>query len=160
MSQGQQDAAMNAASAHDFAMILVNGTSPTGSMQYALDWKVKYTHAERVRYPGDIFDAAIVQKAPGIVFFGDSIPLGQCASPNLVVQWGPITDATQGMSGGAWVANVDSNEGPANNILLAVTSFGAQSQRGSQLYPGGTFAAYLTAAELNPLLASVSNGCK
>jgi hypothetical protein len=160
LSAGAKNSALNAAFAHDFAMVLVDRPSPTGTMQYVLDWKGKYTRAFRIGYPGDIFDAAIIQKVPGIVFFADQIPLQDLASPNLVVQWGPITDATEGMSGGAWVANMDSNEGPANNILIAVTSFGAQTQKGSQKYPGGTFAAYLTAAEFNPLLASVSKGCK
>jgi hypothetical protein len=51
------------------------------------------------------------------------------------------------------------NAGANNNILIAVTSFGADYQ-GTNPFPGGTFAAYLTAAEFNPLLASVSNGCK
>jgi hypothetical protein len=153
MTKAQQSAANFAASQHDFAMILVNGTSPTGVMPYALDWKGKYTYADRVGYPADILDSAIVQYMGGPVFLSDEIPMG-LNSPNLVVQWGPITDFTGGSSGGAWVANFNINEGANTNILIAVTS--------SELtnYPGGETAAYLTAAEFNPLLASVSNGCK
>ena len=45
------------------------------------------------------------------------------SSPNIVAQWGPITDATQGMSGGAWVYNLDPAERANSNILIAVTSF-------------------------------------
>ncbi len=43
MSDDQQGAAMRAASEHDFAMVLVDGTSPTGTMPYLLDWKGKVT---------------------------------------------------------------------------------------------------------------------
>jgi hypothetical protein len=77
-----------------------------------------------------------------------------------VMQWGPVTDATEGMSGGAWVANISQTEGAGKNVLIAVTSFGATTQSGTPLFPGGTFAAYLKAAEFNPLLSYVSNGCK
>jgi hypothetical protein len=160
LTSKQKQTASNTASEHDFAMVLVNGTSPTGVMPYALDWKGKYTYAYRIGYPGDIFDAAIIQEAPGIVFFANDIPTGEWSSPNFVMQWGPITDATQGMSGGAWVANISQTEGAGKNVLIAVTSFGAETSEGTQLFPGGTFAAYLTAAEFNPLLSYVSNGCR
>jgi hypothetical protein len=161
LTSAQQDAAQNAIMLHDFAMILVNGTSQTGAMPYALDWKGKYNFADRIGYPADILGDQIIQDAPGVVFFANAIPIGDLASPNLVIQWGPVTDATQGMSGGAWVANSSVNEGPGKNVLIAVTSFGPTVGSSSQpLYPGGTFASYLTAAEFNPLLAFVSNGCK
>ena len=160
MTEDQQNDALNTAFQHDYAMVLIDGYSPTGVMPYALDWKGKYDFANRIGYPGDIFDAAIIQMAPGIVFFGSDIPFGQWASPKFVVQWGPVTDATQGMSGGAWVANMSANEGAGKNVLIAVTSFGPETKQGKPLFPGGTFAAYLTAAEFNPLLKSVQNGCK
>jgi hypothetical protein len=162
MSAADQSAAMNTAGEHDFAMVLVEGTSATGVMDYALDWKGKFTSAARVGYPGDILNADIVQYAPGIVFFANSIPLPSGLNlPNDVVQWGPVTDATHGMSGGAWVARINETEGPDKNILIAVTS-SAPQLRGTDipLFPGGTWAAYLTSAEFNPLLNFVSNGCK
>lgn len=160
MTPAQQQQAQLAAFQHDYAMILVDGTSPTGVMPYALDWKGKTSYALRVGYPADILDAAIVQAAPGYVFFANAIPMGTYSSTSLVVQWGPITDATNGMSGGAWVANYSATEGQNNNILIAVTSFSAVLGDGAALFPGGTFAAYLTATEFNPLLTSVANGCK
>jgi hypothetical protein len=160
MTKQQQSDALNAAFEHDYAMILVKGTSPTGVMQYALDWKGKASYAYRIGYPGNILDSAIVQKAPGFVFFSNEIPMGQWSMMNLVVQWGPITDATQGMSGGPWVVNPSPTENNTNNILIAVTSFGAVEPNGTQVFPGGTFASYLTAAEFNPLLTSVANGCR
>jgi hypothetical protein len=160
LTAAQQNDAMNAAFEHDFAMVLVNGTSPTGVMPYALDWKGKISYAYRIGYPANILDGSIIQRVPGYVFFSDAIPLGGYSLPNVVVQWGPVTDATQGMSGGAWVANLNPAEGPNNNILIAVTSFGPVNAFNAPVLPGGTFASYLTAAEFNPLLVSVSNGCK
>ena len=74
---------------------------------------------------------------------------------NEIVQWGPSVDETQGMSGGAWIANFDTTGKAANaNTLFAVSSYASSS------FPGASFAAYLTADEFNPLLKSVSNGCK
>ncbi len=160
MTDKEKDAALMAAFPHDFAMILVDRNSPTGVIPYALDWKGKASYAFRIGYPANILDAEIVQATPGIVFFADAIPLGADASPNLVVQWGPVTDATQGMSGGAWVVNPDAGEGANTNILIAVTSFGPVNRYNAPIFPGGTFAAYLTAAEFNPLLNFVRNGCK
>lgn len=154
MTAAQKDAAFMTAAQHDFAMILVDGDSPTGAMSYALDWKGKLTEAVRVGYAGDILNGEIVQQALGIVFFADSIPMFDGAHPNLVVHWQSITDLTQGTSGGAWIANFNTTEGNNKNILVAVTSFNNSN------YPGAIFAAYLTAAEFNPLLKLVSNGCK
>ncbi len=162
MSALDQSGAQNVAGEHDFAMVLVDGTSSTGVIEYELDWKGKYTSAARVGYPGDILNADIIQYAPGIVFFADAIPLPKGLNlPANVVQWGPVTDATHGMSGGAWVANMSSTEGPNKNVLIAVTSSAPQLHNTAiPLFPGGTWAAYLTAAEFNPLLDFVSNGCK
>jgi hypothetical protein len=167
MTTDQKNAAMDAAWQHDFGMILVDHDSPTGVMPYALDWKGKVTYASRIGYPENILDSQIIQTVPGIVFFTEQFPMnipryGQPAmsSPSIVGQWGPITDATQGMSGGAWVVNPDPNEGANTNILVAVTSFSPFNGFKQPFYPGGTFAAYLTAAEFNPLFISVSNGCK
>jgi hypothetical protein len=162
MKPAEQQAALMTAWPHDFAMIQVEGASPTGVMPYAVDWKGKAgtTYAYRVGYPANILDAEIVQATPGIVFFADAIPFGEESSPNLVVQWGPVTDATQGMSGGAWVVNPDVNEGANHNILIAVTSFNVTNSHNLAVYPGGFFAAYLTSTEFYPLLAFVENGCK
>lgn len=154
MNTAQKNDAIAVASQHDYAMILVNGNSPTGTMPYMLDWKGKVNEVVRVGYAGDILDEEVVQRSPGIVFFANDIPLFDASTPNLVVQWQSLTDFTNGSSGGAWVANYNSTEGANNNKLIAVTSFGNSS------YPGATFAAYLTAAEFNPLLANVQGGCK
>jgi hypothetical protein len=160
MTAAEKAAAETVAFQHDFAMILVDRASPDGVMPYALDWKGKADYAYRIGYPANILDAEIVQATPGIVFFSDAIPLGSDSSPNLVVQWGPVTDATQGMSGGAWVVNPNSTEGGNNNILIAVTSFSPVTGYNAPAFPGGAFAAYLKAVEFDPLLKLVANGCK
>jgi hypothetical protein len=67
------------------------------------------------------------------------------------------------MSGGAWVTNLSSTEAAGKNVLIAVTSgapSGPARLGNTQEFPGGTFAAYLTASEFNPLLSFVSGGCK
>lgn len=154
MTPAQRNDAQRVAFQHDFAMILVDGASPTGVMPYALDWKGSVSYVTRVGYAGDILDGQIVQESGGAVFFADTIPMLPKSYPNIVVQWAPITDLTEGTSGGAWIANFNTSEGANRNILVAVTSFQFTN------YPGGEGAAYLTSAEFNPLLAFVSNGCK
>jgi hypothetical protein len=154
MTQAQQEIAFLNAAQHDFAMILVNGTSPTGVMPYKLDWKGDYKAATRVGYAADILDGEIIQQSHGIVFFADSIPMLPQSFPNLVVHWQALTNLTNGTSGGGWITNFNSTEGANQNVLIAVTSFSNDN------FPGAEVAAYLTAAEFNPLLAYVSNGCK
>lgn len=158
LSAADQNVALNKAFEHDYAMLLVDGTSPTGFMRYETDWKGKYTHAARIGYPADILDATVIQKAPGIIFSSDAIPMA--GSPNIIGQWGPVADATEGMSGGAWVVHPDAREGKGNNVLIAVSSFVAVGKKGKVIYPGGSFAAYLKAVEFNPLLISVLNNCR
>jgi hypothetical protein len=154
MTAPQKDAVIAQASQHDFAMLLVDGNSPTGAMPYQTDWKGKFNGAVKVGYAGNILDEEVVQESRGIVFFANDIPMFPQSLPNLVVQWQSATDFTNGSSGGAWVANFSNSEGANSNILIAVTSFG------NDAYPGATFGAYLTAAEFNPLLNFVANGCK
>ena len=154
LNKSDQNLAFATAAQHDYAMILVDTPSTTGVMPYALDWKGKVVEAVRVGYAGDILDDEIVQKALGIVFFANAVPMYPASISNLVVHWQGVTDFTQGSSGGAWIANFNTEEGANNNILIAVTSFNNTG------FPGAMFAAYLTAAEFNPLLTFVSNGCK
>ena len=154
MKPSEKNDAQRTAFQHDYAMLLVDGSSITGVMPYALDWKGKVGYVTRIGYAGDILVGQIIQKSGGALFFADAIPMLPKSYPNIVVQWAPITDLTEGTSGGAWIANFNTKEGDNNNILVAVTSFQFNA------YPGGEGAAYLTAAEFNPLLAFVSNGCK
>jgi hypothetical protein len=154
MTDDQKDDAKLVAYQHDFAMLLVDGQSPTGVMPYLLDWKGKFGYATRVGYASDILNGQIIQKSGGAVFFADAIPILDKSYPALVVQWAPTTELTSGTSGGAWIAKFNTTEGTGKNELIAVTSFSFDD------YPGGEGAAYLTAAEFNPLLDLVSKGCK
>jgi hypothetical protein len=157
MKDDAKNTALNGIMQHDYAMLLVDSPNSSGAMPYVLDWKGKKNtdFAIRVGYPNAILDSAIVQQVPGTMFFSNAIPGPYNFMTNEVVQWGPIIDATQGMSGGAWIINFDtSGKAAGANTLVAVTSFGNAS------FPGAAFAAYLTAEEFNPLLKTVSNGCK
>jgi len=150
----QKEQVLESISQHDYAMILVDGTSQTGVMPYALDWKGKVKQAVKVGYAGDILDDEIIQQSRGVVFFADEIPMFSQPLPNLVVQWQGLTNFLNGSSGGAWIANFSTTEGPNENLLMGITSFS------NSAFPGATFGAYLTSAEFNPLLNYVSNGCK
>jgi len=155
MTGPQKAAAQITAHQHDFAMILMDGKSPTGVMPYALDWKGNVSKAVRIGYAIDVLNGEIVQQARGAVFFADEIALFAPQSlPNLAVHWAAITNLTQGVSGGAWISHFSTTEGANKNVMVAVTSFNDPN------YPGAVFGAYLTAAEFNPLLTFVSNGCK
>ena len=157
MNDSDKNTAMNNAFQHDYAMLLVDSPNPSGAMPYALDWKGKANtgYTIRVGYPNAILDSAIVQQVPGYLFFSNTIPGPFSGMPNEVTQWGPTLDATQGMSGGAWIINFDtSGKAAGANTLIAVSSLVNSG------FPWASFAAYLTAAEFNPLLKSVSNGCK
>ncbi|THD48270.1 MAG: hypothetical protein E7774_03235 [Bradyrhizobium sp.] len=154
LSDDDKDDAKLVAYQHDFAMLLIDGQSPTGVMPYMLDWKGKYGYATRVGYSSDILNGQVVEKAGGAVFFADAIPMLAKSFPAIVVQWAPTTELTSGSSGGAWIANFNTTEGANQNLLIAVTSFSFDD------YPGGEGAAYLTAKEFNPLLDFVSKGCQ
>ena len=132
MNADQKSAVLRNTAQHDFGMILVDGTSPTGVMPVALDWKGKVTNAVRIGYAADILNGEIIQRALGTVFFANAIPMSG-PPPNLVVHWQSITDLTNGTSGGAWIANYDTTEGPNNNFLIAVTSFGNRELSGRDI---------------------------
>ena len=159
LNEDQQQTADLAAHQNDYAMILVDGDSLTGTMPWQGDWKGKWLGATRIGYPGDILNGEIVQQAHGIVFFADAIPIfnnnGTTQSyPNLVVHWQRNTRITQGSSGGAWVVNFDPTEAQGNNIAISVSSFLMTD------FAGAMFGPYLTVANMNALLHFTQNGCK
>jgi len=153
MSKSDQDNVFWTTAQHDFAMVLVEGTSPTGHISYALDWKGKYTSAVLIGYPEDILNGNYIQQTGGSVLFGNGLGAYYAHYPNLVVHLGTSDQFTYGSSGGAWVATDPITHVPT---LIAATSAFPKSKT----LAGANFAAYLTAAEFNPLLKSVSNGCK
>jgi hypothetical protein len=159
LNQDQQKAADLAAHQSDYAMILVDADSLTGTIAWQGDWKGKWLGATRIGYPGDILNGEIIQQAHGIVFFVDSIPIftnnGATVSyPNLVVHWQRNTKLTQGSSGGAWIANFDPGQAQGNNIAISVSSFVLND------LAGAIFGPYLTASNVNSLLQFTQKGCK
>jgi hypothetical protein len=159
LNEDQQQTADLAAHQNDYAMILVDSDSLTGTMAWQADWKGKWLGATRIGYPGDILNGEIVQQAHGVVFFADAIPIftsnGATQSyPNLVVHWQRNTKLTQGSSGGAWVVNFDPAAAPGNNVAISVSSFLMTDLAGAMFGP------YLTTANVNALLQFTQNGCK
>src|SRR5260221_45022 len=65
--ENQQLTADLAAHQNDYAMILVDSDSLTGTMAWQADWKGKWLGATRIGYPGDILNGEIVQQAHGVV---------------------------------------------------------------------------------------------
>jgi hypothetical protein len=159
LNQDQQNTADLAAHQNDYAMILVDSDSLTGTMAWQGDWKGKWLGATRIGYPGDILNGEVVQQAHGVVFFADSIPIftnnGAAQSyPNLVVHWQRNTKLTQGSSGGAWVVNFDPTEASGSNVAISVSSFLMTDLAGAMFGP------YLTASNMNALLQFTQSGCK
>jgi len=159
LTEDQQQNADLTAHQNDYAMLLVDSDSVTGTMAWQADWKGKWLGATRIGYPGDILNGEIVQQAHGIVFFADSVPIftsnGSTQSyPNLVVHWQRNTKLTQGSSGGAWVANFNPAEASGNNIAITVSSFIMSD------FAGAIFGPYLTSANMNALLQFTQKGCQ
>jgi hypothetical protein len=159
LTEDQQLTADLEAHQNDYAMILVDSDSLTGTLAWQGDWKGKWLSATRIGYPGDILNGEIVQQALGVVFFADAIPIftskGSTQSlPNLVVHWQRNTKLTQGSSGGAWVTNFDPTEARGSNIAISVSSFLITDLAGAMFGP------YLTTPSMNALLQFTQNGCK
>jgi hypothetical protein len=159
MTSDQQSAADMTAHQSDFAMILVDADSLTGTMAVQTDWKGKWLGATRIGYPGDILNGEIIQQSHGIVFFADSIPIftangAQVSFPNIVVHWEGNIKLTQGSSGGAWIANFGSTQGPQDNVAIGISAFTVKG------FPGAMFGPYLTGTQLNALQKFTQNGCQ
>ncbi len=132
---------------YDFAMILLDGESTTGVFRVDLDAAGKYGFAEEIGYPGAILGGKIIQQDLGF--------LGLSFFPaNVMVLWHFNENMTGGTSGGAWIANPNSNEGPQNNVIVGLTSFG------NEKWPRTTFGPYLRKDYYTKLFSYVSNGCK
>jgi hypothetical protein len=133
---------------YDFAMIFLDGESTTGIFRVALDAAGKYGLADEIGYPGAILGGKVIQEDNGF--------LGLRFFPaNVMALWHFNENMTEGTSGGAWIANPDSNEGPQNNVLVGLTSFGNE-----KLWPRTTFGPYLRKDYYTKLFGYVSNGCR
>jgi hypothetical protein len=133
---------------YDYAMLLLDKESLTGSFKWTSDWYPRYQRAVKIGYPGAISSGQIVQRDPGSL--GSRTDMS-----NVVMLQHDNPNMTQGTSGGAWVANFNTVEGPENNVIVGLTSFGFPTR-----WPGTTFGPYFMKDRLGGLLEFVSNGCK
>jgi hypothetical protein len=111
---------------YDYGMILVDSPSATGSFpSWAGSWKEGDWHgATKIGYPADVAAGQVIQVAHGALIFADDIPiLGVPAFPRLLALWQDNPSLTEGTSGGGWVGNFGTAEGPRTNVLVSVTSF-------------------------------------
>lgn len=149
--QGETDEdrarALQDAYQYDYAMLLLDGESLTGHFKWATDWYPSYTRAVKIGYPGAIASGQIVQRDPGSLGF-------RADMPNVVMLQHDNPNITQGTSGGAWIANFNVVEGPENNIIVGLTSFGFPSK-----WPGTTFGPYFMKDRLGQIFDYVSKGC-
>lgn len=133
---------------YDFAMALVDGDSTTGTFSnVALDAAQKYPLAVEIGYPQAIATGKLIQQDLG--FLGQRF-----FPPGVLALWHSNENMTEGISGGAWIANFDSEEGPQNNVVVGMTSFY------NTLWSRTTFGPQLRRDTFTKLLNYVSHGCK
>ena len=120
----------------DFAMVRVDHKSTTGHYNYYTKGLANY--ATDTGYPAAPLGsgAAVVEQDPGDVFSA-SVLATEANFPNIQVLWHGNPQFTEGSSGGAWVANFDTeNVGPKTNIVVGLNSFGQpDSKTGASFGP-------------------------
>lgn len=118
----------------DFAMVKVDHKSITGHYNYAIDSGADA--AVGTGYPAaPLGSAAVIELDPG-----DVLPTSEISSlktvPSEQVLWHGNTEFTQGASGGAWVANFDTQtDSPKTNIIVGLNSFILPSRPGAMFGP-------------------------
>lgn len=125
----------------DYAMILVDGGSPTGYFGYAWDWGQSYRNAVKIGYPGSIQNGQVIQIENGPVSVSDGI---------VELQHGNQADQG-GSSGGAWIGDFSSSL--KGNRVISVASFSYRNRPGVQYGP------YFQNS-FNDLLAFTARGCR
>jgi hypothetical protein len=107
----------------DYAMVKVDHKSLTGHYNYALGGPAHW--AVDTGYPAaPLGSAAVIGVDPGDVF-PTSVLASMADFKNIQALWHGDTTFTEGSSGGAWVANYDTqNVGPKTNIVVGLNSFG------------------------------------
>ena len=141
-----KDAAFENAMQYDYAMVLVNHESITGHFKVETDWLGKHPLAWQIGYPGAIENGMIVQRDPGLLALSLS-------RSNEIILMHTNPKMTEGTSGGAWISNFNTSEGPDANVIIGVTSFGMPS------WPGITFGPYFRQENYGGLFDYVSKGC-
>ena len=127
----------------DFAMILVNEDSKTGWFGTEWDWQGAYKTATKIGYPVGIARGEVIQVLPGPISVSEGIVELRHGDPN----------KQGGSSGGAWVADYDTQADPKHNHIITIESFGFEGQ------PGVDYGPYFD-DRVKQLYDHVSNGCK
>jgi hypothetical protein len=86
----------------DYAVIMVDHASSTGSFKPVVEWKGRYQYATITGYPAALFNGQVIQRALGKLSFD--------ATPNIVADKHNRAYLTQGTSGGAWIVNFNKIE--------------------------------------------------
>ena len=89
----------------DFAMILVNENSKTGWFGTEWDWQGAYKTATKIGYPVGIARGEVIQVLPGPISVSEGIVELRHGDPN----------KQGGSSGGAWVADYDTQADPKHD---------------------------------------------
>ena len=129
----------------DYAMILMDGPSLTGYYNIAVDWRGKFSGATATGYPASLLGGEVIEKAHGELLSISDVP------NEFALKHGK-NKFTQGSSGGAWVANLDSKVDADHNIIVSVSSIVVRDKLGLSFGP------YLT-SDFKQLLEYVGNGC-
>jgi len=126
-------------------MILMDGPSLTGYYNVAVDWHGKFSGATATGYPASLLGGEVIEKAHGELLSISDVP------NEFALKHGK-NKFTQGSSGGAWVANLDSKVDADHNIIVSISSIVVRDKLGLSFGP------YLT-SDFKQLLEYVGNGC-
>lgn len=125
--------AKNNAWQFDFALVYLDADSITG--HYNLHVNERWDGATSTGYPHNMMGGAVIQRISGDILPAADVAFSEGKIPNEQVLWHGNRDYTQGSSGGAWVVNFSSEEGPNTNIIVGLNSFDASDKPGASFGP-------------------------
>ena len=135
----------------DYAFVYLDADSITGNYHYDEKHQV-WDIATSTGYPAaPVGEAAVIEKDRGDIILSENLRSEQ-NYPHEQVLWHGNPQFGQGASGGAWVINLNEEEGPNNNLVVGLNSFIKSSK------PGAIFSPLLT-DEFDKLLNFASD-CK
>ena len=138
---------------YDYAMILLDAESITGSFYWQAGWKEgDWYGATKIGYPAGVLSGQIIQSAHGAIIWANRIPpLGEFPQLLALMQFNP--NLTSGTSGGAWVGNFSTTEAPDHNIVISISTFHPPD------HPEMAFGPYFKQDDFKYLLDYTARGC-
>jgi hypothetical protein len=128
---------------YDYAMLLIDGTSPTGHFATAWNWGRSHNNAHKIGYPGGVSEGEIIQVYGGPISVSDGI-----------VEMRHGNKANQdGSSGGAFIAKYSTAFNTQSNVAISNEAFGYDET------PGVDYGPYYTNA-FAELFQYVERGCR